>query len=104
MHKKSTRHSAAILSRSLLALLLISIAAWLAALSFATPTPNTGTLSRSTTTVTYTDPTGAPPNLTGVALGKPNCGPTNAACSVFTLTVSSDIRTATANYDPTQWQ
>ena len=90
--------------RGLVALLLISAAAWIAVLSFATPTPSSGTLTRANGSVTYTDPTGAPPNITHVAAGKPNCGPADAACSVFTLTIDPSVTTPAAGYDPAAYQ
>src|ERR1051326_3920877 len=90
--------------RTLAALLLVSPAAGLAVISFAIPTPSTGTLSRTNDTVTYSDPTGAPENLTGVVGDTPTCGPADAACSVFTLTIDPSITTPAANYDPTKYQ
>ncbi|MEY2531765.1 MAG: hypothetical protein QOI96_1850, partial [Verrucomicrobiota bacterium] len=69
-----------------------------------TPTPGSATLSTSNRSITYTDSTGAPPNLTGLALGKPNCGPTGALCSTFNLTIDPTVGTAVAGYDPTQYQ
>ena len=90
--------------RILAALLLFSAAGWFGLMSFATPTPTSGTLSRANATVMYTDPTGAPPNLTHVALGKPNCGPGDAACSVFNLTIDPSITTPAAGYNPANYQ
>src|ERR1700730_3975068 len=69
-----------------------------------TPSPTRATLSTSNRTITYTDSTGAPPNLTGLALGKPNCGPTGALCSTFNLTIDPTVGVAVAGYDPTQYQ
>ena len=69
-----------------------------------TPSPTGATLSTSNRTITYTDSTGAPLNLTGVALGKPNCGPTGALCSTFNLTIDPTVGTAVGGYDPTQYQ
>jgi PKD domain-containing protein len=69
-----------------------------------TPSPTSATLSTSNRTITYTDSTGAPPNLTGLALGKPNCGPTGALCSIFNLTIDPTVGTAVGGYDPTQYQ
>src|SRR3984893_13431341 len=68
------------------------------------PSPASATLSTSNRTITYTDSTGAPPNLTGVALGKPNCGPTGALCSIFNLTSDPTVGTAVGAYDPTPSQ
>jgi len=68
------------------------------------PAPAGDTLSTSHRSITYTDSNGAPPNLTGLALGKPNCGPTGALCSTFNLTISPTVGIAVAGYDPTQFQ
>ena len=70
----------------------------------AAPSPTSATLSTLNRTITYTDSTGAPPNLTGVALGKPNCGPTGALCSIFNLTIDPTVGSAGGGYDPTQYQ
>src|SRR2546423_7320484 len=104
MHRKSVSQSGALNPRLFIAFLLVSAAGWLAMMSLATPTPPNGTLSGANRSVTYTDSTGAPPNLTGVALGKPNCGPTNSLCSIFTLTIDPSIGTPVTGYDPTQYQ
>ena len=104
MQKQSVSQSGAFNLRVLVAFLLLSAAAWVAMVSFATPTPATGTLSRANPTVSYTDPTGAPPNLTHLAQGKPNCGPGDAACSVFNLTIDPSVTTAASGYDPAQYQ
>src|SRR2546423_10300925 len=101
MQKKPAFESGALIPRILVAFVLVSVATWLAMLSFATPAPPADTLSTSHPSVTYTDSTGAPPNLTGVALGKPNCGPTNSLCSIFTLTIDPSIGTPVTGYDPT---
>ncbi|MEY2481326.1 MAG: hypothetical protein QOI04_2253 [Verrucomicrobiota bacterium] len=68
------------------------------------PAPAADTLSTSHRTVTYTDPNGAPPNLTGLALGRPNCGPTGALCSTFNLTIDPSVGVDVAGYDHTQFQ
>src|SRR3954469_4802581 len=104
MRKRIVSESGAFNPRTFVAFLLISAAAGLAVVSFATPSPASGTLSRANATVTYTDPTGAPPNLTHVALGKPNCGPGDAACSVFNLTIDPSITTPASGYNPAQYQ
>ncbi len=104
MQKKPAFESGALIPRILVAFVLVSVATWLAVLSLATPAPPADTLSPSHPSVAYTDSTGAPPNLTGVALGKPNCGPTNSLCSIFTLTIDPSIGTPVTGYDPTQYQ
>lgn len=78
--------------------------ACLAMLSLAAPTPVAGTLSTANRSITYTDSVGSPPNLTGFALGNPNCGPNDSACSVFNLTIDPSISVAASGYDPTQYQ
>ncbi|PYJ86683.1 MAG: hypothetical protein DME70_07730 [Verrucomicrobia bacterium] len=102
--QKTTSESGFLNPRILAAIILFTGASALLMFTIAAPAPATGTLSRSNRSVTYTDSTGAPPNLTGVALGKPNCGPSNAACSIFTLTIDPTVGTAAAGYDPTQYQ
>jgi hypothetical protein len=104
MRKKIVSESGGFNPRVFVAFLLISAALGLAVVSIATPTPASGTLSRTNSAVTYTDPTGAPPNLTHVALGKPNCGPGDAACSVFNLTIDPSITTPASGYNPAQYQ
>ena len=104
MQKKSASESGALNPRIFIAFLLCSAAAWIAVLSFATPSPANGTLSRTSGPISYTDSTGAPPNLTHVALGKPNCGPSNAACSIFNLTIDPSITTPTGDYNPANFQ
>src|ERR1051325_136345 len=99
MHRKSVSQSGALNPRLFIAFLLVSAARWLAMICLATPTPPHRTNRRTKPSVTDTDPTGAPPNLTGVAQGKPTCGPSNAACSVFTLTVDPSVTTAATGYD-----
>src|SRR5258708_5865508 len=90
--------------RVFLAFLLCSVGALLAMLSFAAPSPTTGTLSTANPNVTYADSVGSPPNPTGFALGNPNCGPNDAGCSVFNLTIDSSVGTPATGYDPTQYQ
>src|SRR5437867_1768013 len=72
--------------------------------SFAAPTPATGTLSTSNRTITYMEPAGMQtPNDTGVALGLPDCTvPTS--CSTFVLTISPTVGMNGSGYDPTQYQ
>ncbi|MDQ6622316.1 MAG: hypothetical protein M3Y86_02365, partial [Verrucomicrobiota bacterium] len=89
--------------RTLLALLLATAACLLAIASFATPNPMMGTLSTSTRALTYTDPVGSPPNLTGFA-GALNCGPNDSLCSVYTLTIDPSVGQTAAGYDPTKQQ
>src|SRR5438270_12345616 len=102
--QKTTSESGFLNPRILAAIILFTGASALLMFTIAAPAPATGTLSISNRSVTYTDSTGAPPNLTGVALGKPNCGPSNAACSIFTLTIAPLARTAAACTDPTHFQ
>jgi PKD repeat protein len=104
MQKKSNSESAIFQPRVLIAFSLCCLGALLAMFSFATPAPTGDTLSTSHRSISYTDSTGAPPNLTGVALGKPNCGPSGAACSIFSLTIDPSVGIASAGYDPTQFQ
>src|SRR5205085_12620340 len=85
--QKPTTESGFLNPRIFAAIILFTGASGLLMFTIAAPAPASGTLSISNRSVTYTDSTGAPPNLTGVALGKPNCGPPNAACSLFNVTV-----------------
>jgi hypothetical protein len=104
MKKNFVSESAFFNSRMLAALVLCSVGAWLASLSFAAPSPASGTLSTSNRTVTYSEPAGMQtPNETGVATGQPICiAPTD--CSTFNLTIDPSIGTAASGYDPTQYQ
>jgi PKD repeat protein len=104
MKKNFVSTSAFFNPRIFAALVLCSVGAWLASLSFAAPTPTSGTLSTSNRTVTYSEPAGMQtPNETGVATGQPICiAPTD--CSTFDLTIDSSIGTAASGYDPTQYQ
>ena len=104
MQKKNSSQSGFTVTRILAALVLCSVGLVLTLLSLATPTPPADTLSTAHRIVTYTDNTGAPPNLTGVALGKPNCGPTGAACSIFTLHVDPSVALPAAGYNPSDYQ
>jgi PKD repeat protein len=104
MKRNKFSNSGALNPRILAAFLMCAAAAWLTAVSFATPSPATATLSTSNKSITYTDSTGAPPNLTAVALGKPNCGPSDAACSVFTLNIGPSVKTPATGYDPAAYQ
>ena len=104
MKKKSFSQSAFFNPRILIAFALCSIGASIGWLSFAAPTPTAGTLSTSNRSITYADPVGSPPNLTGFALGNPNCGPNDSLCSVFNLTIDPTVGTPAAGYDPTQYQ
>ncbi|HEY2139219.1 MAG TPA: hypothetical protein VGH00_04005, partial [Chthoniobacterales bacterium] len=104
MHKKSNSQTGAFNPRLLISFLLVSAAGWLAMVSLATPTPPSGTLSRANPRIIYTDSTGAPPNVSGVALGKPNCGPTNSLCSIFSLTIDPSVGVPVTGYDPSQYQ
>nr|MDQ2868867.1 hypothetical protein [Verrucomicrobiota bacterium] len=103
--KKHQSHEAGSLNpRVFFAFILCSIALGIAMFSLATPAPTSGILSTANRSISYTDSTGAPPNLTPVATGTPNCGPTGALCSTFALTIDPSVATAASGYDPTQYQ
>src|SRR5438105_2550640 len=104
MREKSTSKTGAFHPRALLAFSLCLLGIVLAMFSFATPSPTGDVLTTSHRTITYNDSTGSPPNPTGFALGNPNCGPNDSACSVFNLTIDSSVGTPAAGYDPTQYQ
>jgi len=104
MNKNHNSQSAALNPRLLVALLLFSLAGWLAMISFATPTPTSGTLSTSNRTVTYMESAGGViPNPSEVALSMPNCT-VPMSCSTFLLTIDPSVGAAAAGYDPTQYQ
>ena len=100
----STTYSRFLTLRHAAAALLCLAAISFAVLSFATPTPAGDVLSTSHRMITYTDSTGAPANPSPIATGVPQCGPTNALCSVFNLTIDPSIGLAVAGYDPNQYQ
>ncbi|MGI9087728.1 MAG: PKD domain-containing protein [Chthoniobacterales bacterium] len=104
MQKNSRSESAFSIPRLAFAFVLCVTGLFLAVFSFGTPAPTSGTLSTSNRSISYTDATGAPPNLTPVATGTPNCGPTGALCSIFNLTIDPTVGTTAAGYDPTQYQ
>src|SRR3954470_20271866 len=104
MKKFSSSSSGFFNPRIFFAFAFCSLGAMLALFGFAATTPPSDTLSTSHRSITYTDPVGSPPNLTGFALGNPNCGPNNALCSVFALTIDPSIGTAASGYDPTKYQ
>jgi PKD repeat protein len=103
MHTNPASESGTLNPRLFFSFLLCSAAAFLALFSFAAPSPTSDTLSR-THSVTYTDSLGAPLNPSHLALGKPNCGPSDAACSVFTLTLDPSVKTIASGYDPANFQ
>src|SRR5260370_1710776 len=90
--------------RAFAAFLLCSAGVMLAMLSFATPAPTGGTLSTGNPTLTYTDPVGPVPNVTGEGVGfrAPVCAANGVDCSIYTLTLDPSIFTASAGYDPTK--
>jgi PKD repeat protein len=90
--------------RAFAAFLLCSAAGLLAMLSFATPAPTGGTLSTGNPTLTYTDPVGPVPNVTGEGVGfrAPVCAANGVDCSIYALTLDPSIFTASAGYDPTK--
>lgn len=104
MRRSSQSEAGIFRLRVFIAFTLASFALLLAFVSFGTPTPAADTLSTSHRNITYTDPTGAPLNPSPIATGNPQCGPTNALCSVFTLTIDPSVGVAAAGYDPTQYQ
>lgn len=68
----------------------------------AAATPGSGTLDANTKTLTYTDGP-LSPNPTGV-LPPPVCGPNDAACSVFTVTINAASLATTHNFTwSVQW-
>ena len=109
MQKKTVSKSGFVNPRNLVGLLLLAAAAFLTMVSFSRPSlgdavPSSGTLTPSTPNlaITYTDGPLAP-NPTGV-LPPPVCGPNNAACSVFTLTINASSLAATHNFTwSVQW-
>jgi hypothetical protein len=105
MRKSNDSQSAFFNPRIFAAFLLCSAGAWLAMVSFATPSPTTDTLTTSHN-ITYTDSTGAPLNPTPIATGTPTCGPSNALCSVFTLNIGGDVNALSASQYQVaiQWQ
>jgi PKD repeat protein len=103
MHKKPASQTGAINPRLFFSILLCCAALSLAFFSFAATTPASDTLSR-THSVIYTDPLGAPLNPSHLAFGKPNCGPSDTACSVFTLTLDPSVTTVAPGYDPANYQ
>jgi PKD repeat protein len=86
------------------AFLLGSAGVWLALVSFATPAPTSDTLTLAHSTITYTDSLGAPLNPTPIATGMPTCGVNDAACSVFTLNIGSDVNASSGNQVLVEWQ
>lgn len=82
-------------SKRLFAVGLCSIGLMLALYSFATPVPDSGELTPSNTSITYTD---GPlvTNATHLVLGTPDCTAPNS-CSDFTLTVSANSLVTTHN-------
>ena len=102
--RKNSSQSGFSYARILAALVLCLAGLALTLLSVATPTPASDTLSTSHRAISYTDTTGAPPNLTPVATGAPNCGPTGALCSTFNLTIDPSVGAAAAGYNPSQYQ
>src|SRR2546430_569352 len=102
MKKNPSSRNGFVYARNLCALLLVASAVSLALLSFGDPMPPSGTLSPANLTITYTDGPLAP-NPTGV-LPPPICGPNNAACSVFTITINASSLAATHNFTwSVQW-
>lgn len=76
-------------------------AAWLSVLSFAAPSPASGTLSTSSGPLTFTDSSPLVNNPTGEGVGfsKPTCTAPNT-CSTYTLTLDPSLFAASGNYDP----
>lgn len=70
----------------------------------AAPSPAGDTLSTAHRAITYTDSTGAPLNPTPIATGTPTCGPSNALCSVFNLTIDPSINSLSGYQISIQWQ
>jgi PKD repeat protein len=104
MKKRNTSESGIFNLRLRVSVLLACTALWMSLVAFAAPSPAGGTLSTAKTQITYSDNTGAPPNPTAVATGKPTCGPTGALCSTFNLTIDASVGTTAAGYDPSQYQ
>ena len=103
--KRKTNPQAGLFNlRSVAAVALCLVGASMAWISLAAPAPASAILSTTNRAISYTDSTGAPPNLTPLATGTPNCGPTGDLCSTFNLTIDPTIGVAAAGYDPTQYQ
>lgn len=104
MKKHQSHEAGSFNPRIFFAFILCSLALGLAMLSFATPVPTSGTLSTANPSLSYTDSNGAPPNVTPVATGTPNCGPTGALCSTYNLTIDPSVGVPAGGYVPAQYQ